>query len=233
MITLPLLIYKYRIFILLIMFKIVFFDGNGVIYDRDNNYESGFFNKIEQETGFKNVETVFDMIKYDCMKNEFSRVELFKIFVKIVGSEKSPEILDKEYAELKANNIFLLKDCVPVLKFLKNNNIKIGLLSDGIFKSGEKRVWLKKMGVAKYFDYLFCSRDLGFTKIYPQNIKKVLKEVGVEKNEVLLVAHEMSDFLGALHEGVPTLCINKSVSTDYNVDGVSEVPDFLVKEELL
>jgi putative hydrolase of the HAD superfamily len=115
-----------------------------------------------------------------------------------------------------------------VLKTLKSKGLKIGLISNSVHSGNEKKQWLRRMGLLKYFDFIFSSSDLGFTKVYPECLKKVLKITGFEPNQAILVGHQYKDFLGARLIGMKTLSINK-VSADYEVSNLSEIPEAISK----
>lgn len=215
------------------MIKVVLFDGNGVIYDRVKDYDKPFFDKLSEESDFNDVKTVFNLLKYDCKMGLFSRVELFQKVLRIIGLNADPVKLDKDYSKVRLNTVLLLKRILPVLETLKSKDIKIGLLSDGIFSPEEKGKWLKKLGVKKYFNYIFTSQSLGFTKIYPQCLIEAIKRIGCKPNKVLLIGHELNDFLGAMFLGVPTLSVGYNITTTYNVKDFKSIPEFLVNEGLI
>jgi hypothetical protein len=61
------------------MIKVVFFDGNGVIYKKKNSdFTKDFFNDLEQKSGYKNIKEIFKLLVHDCQKGVYSKKELLK-----------------------------------------------------------------------------------------------------------------------------------------------------------
>jgi len=215
------------------MIKLILFDGNGVIYKRKKHYAREFFKKLSIESNFNNVEIVFNLLKHDCAMGEFTRAELFKKLIRIIGLNADPIKLEKEYTLVRNKHVSMLHNIEEVLKKLKNKGIKIGLLSDGMYSPAEKSAWLKRIKVLKYFNYVFTSSDLGATKIYPENMKRVTEITGFKPNEIILVGHELKDFLGAMFLGVITLSVGNEITTTHNVKTYQEIPSYLEQEGLI
>jgi FMN phosphatase YigB (HAD superfamily) len=215
------------------MLKVVLFDGDKVIYYKEKNYDKEFFERLEAKSGFKNIRSVFQLLRQDCKKRVYNRIELFKRLLNIIGLDEDPAEIEKEYSKIKADKIFLFKRIVTALKSLKNNNVKIGLMSDSIFTSEEKRKWFKRLSIEEYFDYYFTSYSLNASKVNIESFKKVLNTVKCEPEEVLMVGHEYSDFLGAMQLGIPTLSVGDGLSTTYNVKNYEEIPKFLEEKGLI
>jgi len=215
------------------MIKLVLFDGNGVIYKRKKDYAREFFKKLSNDSGFNNVEKVFNLLKHDCSRGYLSRIELIKKVLRIIGYNADPVKLEKEYTHLRNKHVYKINEIEKVFKELKKLKIKIGLMSDGMYSAHEKSNWLKKMKILKYFNYAFTSSDLGATKIYPQGLQKVLEITGLKPNQVLLVGHELKDFLGAMMLGVQTISVGNEISTTHNVKTYHEIPNYLKREKLI
>lgn len=215
------------------MFKVLLFDASGVIYERPEEYDKGFFKKIDELTGFKGSKTVFDLLSYDYMMNDDSRRDLFRDFFNIIQFDKEVDSFLEEYERIKREELFLKQGVKSMLESLQGFDVKLGILSNGMFTNDEKSDWLESLGVLHFFDFVFTSKSLGYTKIYRECMSKVLNLLGCEPNQVLMVGHEYSDFVGAGLCGVRTLSKGFDLSTSFNVEDLTKVSSFLFDNGLI
>jgi len=214
------------------MIKAILFDGGDVVYKRDREPLEKYFKELSKKYNFLNVKKVYRWLKNDCGNGKFNRVELFRKILKVIGSKADPVKTEKEFTKARNVDIRLVKGMDKVLKAIKDKGLKIGLLSDGLYTSKEKSEWLRQIGVLKYFDYVFTSYDLKAKKLYTKNSLTALKKMKLKPSEVILIGHNIQDFIGAMQVGIKTLSINNNVTTTYNTN-YKNIPRFLEQKGLI
>ncbi|MBD3312368.1 HAD hydrolase-like protein [archaeon] len=214
------------------MFKTIFFDGNGVIYERDKSYCNDFFKEMGEKSGFKNTKEAFDLLNEGCKRGRYSRVEVFKKLLQITGLNGDAVKLEKEYFKLKAGSTSVIKEARPVIKELKEKGLKLGIMSNSNFSGKERGEWLINNGVNE-FDHVFTSSDFKATKLSPEFPLKAVKKIKCKTKEAILVSHKLSDFIGAMLIGMDTMSIGVKLSTTYNVKSIKLIPSLLIKENLI
>jgi len=105
----------------------------------------------------------------------------------------------------------LMKNAELALKYLKEKNIIIGLISNTGRTPGEKiRMLLKELKIYDYFEGLFFSDEIGFLKPNPIIFDMCIKSLSVNKLETIFVGDlKYSDYDGALNYGMDAYLFNK------------------------
>lgn len=214
------------------MIKTVFFDGNGVIYQRDKSYCNEFFKELKEKSGFNNTKEAFNLLNEGCKHGRYSRVEVFKRLLQITGLDGDAAKLEREYFKLKADSTSLIKKACPVIKELKEKGLKLGIMSNSNFSGKEREEWLVNNGVSE-FDYVFTSSDFKATKLSPEFPLKAVKKTKCGVKDAILVSHKLSDFIGAMLIGMNTMSIGVKLSTTYNAKSIDLIPPLLIKEGLI
>lgn len=214
------------------MIKIIFFDGNGVIYERDKKDSNQLFKELSKKSGFKKTKEAFNLLNINCKNGDYSRIDLFSKLVKIIGLKEDPVKLEKRYFKLKNNSTSIIKDSLQPIKELKSKGLKLGLVSNSNFTGSEREAWLVKNGV-KEFDYIFTSSDFKTTKLKPEFPLKAISKSGYRIEEAILVSHKLSDFIGAMLTGMATMSIGKDLQTTYNVKKLQLIPSLLTNKKLI
>ncbi|MCX7831345.1 MAG: HAD family hydrolase [Actinobacteria bacterium] len=101
------------------------------------------------------------------------------------------------------SELVLLEGALEVLRFLKENNVRIGLISDTVLTKGKHLVvHLRRHGILKYFDYLVFSDEVGAVKPNPYIFNYALKKLGAYPEESAHIGDfPWSDIEGALNIG--------------------------------
>lgn len=76
------------------------------------------------------------------------------------------------------------KNMQELVKQVKENDVKVVLVSD--IMSFEKE-YLDKKNAYILFDKVFCSCDIGMSKLNPDIFKKIIKDLKIDPSEILLV----------------------------------------------
>ncbi|WP_206046596.1 HAD family hydrolase [Inconstantimicrobium porci] len=138
--------------------------------------------------------------------------------------EKSELIFSKVW--LKDRELF--PDVLDVLEYLKNNNYKMGVISD---TSPSLELTLTSLGIGRYFDCFICSDIVGVMKPDPKIYKTALDTLGVKAEESIYVDDYDYDKEadGARKLGFTSfhLCRNGELKDKWDIKSLSEIVDFL------
>lgn len=113
-----------------------------------------------------NSEKIFEQFRVEAMKNPNKKFDRWRVVLTALGEKEDKDCLmklDEHYHRLQTK-LQLSEKFVELFDFLKQKNIQMGLLSNGIANKQEQKI--KQLGLAKYIeaDKVFISELLGVSK---------------------------------------------------------------------
>ncbi len=100
-------------------------------------------------------------------------------------------------------------DTLPVLKQLKNDGYKIGLITNAMQPMWMRDVELRAYGILDYLDVRLTSGDVGFMKPHPQIYRRALELLAVEPEEAVFVGDRpANDIAGANEAGITSVLMS-------------------------
>lgn len=108
---------------------------------------------------------------------------------------------------------------------------KLGVISNSM--SGAPRDFLKREGLAGYFEVIIISRDVGIRKPNPKIFSIALQRLGVRPSEAAHVGNSLEeDVAGAKGAGMKAVLVGKGeepaeVEPDLTVQSITELPSAL------
>lgn len=142
----------------------------------------------------------------------------FKLFFKKLNKKVDVKKAITEYRHFLKNShsIIPMADAKKTLIFLKKQNKKLYIASNGITKVQHRR--LEEAGLAKFFNQEFVSENLGFAKPNPKFFIKIAKEIPLfSKNKALMIGDSLStDILGAYRFKIDSAWLNIDSQIDYS-----------------
>lgn len=121
-----------------------------------------------------------------------------------------------EYVRAEVNKrVRLINGALEVISYLKSKNIKVGVLTNGIFiDQASKLINLK---VDKFVDYLVTSDMCATDKPDPKIFQYLLNKMGVLSNQTLMIGDDIvEDIKGAHDVGIKTLYLKNSKLQNVN-----------------
>lgn len=170
------------------MIKAVVFDLDDTLISEHQYIESGY-QKVAEFLNDKygwSIETtkkrLLELLKKDS-KNVFNR-----LFEEKQVNFDIPEIL--ELVSVYRNhlpNIEFFSDVIPTLQVLKENSIKLGIITDGYRETQNSK--LKILQAEKYFDSIIVTEELGreYWKPDPRAFEMMSDALGVQFDEMVYV----------------------------------------------
>ncbi|MDK2907548.1 MAG: putative hydrolase of the superfamily [Candidatus Woesearchaeota archaeon] len=237
-----------------------------VIFDFDNTLE--FWNVASNKAERKLIQDVAKEAKVSRLKLEesFKRNKEYyllngktpALFSRVFWMRKSLEELNAHLSlsEIHKHIDAFWKDCEKnvrlydgaeeLLKYLKANGIKLGLISDSDGLKRYKINRIKRLGIKKYFDVILTTDDVGYNKPHRAIFIEALKRLDVKPKKTWMVGdNPRSDCYGAKHVGINTICVLRGTwksffshperekqyarYIDYRIDNLKEVKRFFKK----
>jgi putative hydrolase of the HAD superfamily len=115
-----------------------------------------------------------------------------------------------------------------VLKELKKQNIKIGLLSNTAYGADKEYLIGSTPQINQYYDACLASTDVGFRKPHTAGFLQLLQAMQVQAGDCLFVGDEPVDVIGANKTGMISVLINRSgekrdYGQKYTVSSLTEI----------
>lgn len=106
-----------------------------------------------------------------------------------------------------------------LLKFLKNNRIKLGVLSDVAYGMDNKYALEDIVCLTEYLDVAMTSNDVGYRKPNPLGLQLIAQKFNTEVSTIIFVGDEEKDIICAKNAGaLSALVIRNGSTTDYGQD---------------
>ena len=211
------------------MLKLCIFDMDGTLVDTISSI-AYFANRALNMYGLPSIEENH----YKIMVGNGSRVLCERMIERVGGSKEQLEKVFPEYNESYDNDFLYLTKaydgCVEMLRALKEMGVKTAILSnkpdstakkvsDALFESG-------------LIDVCYGGRDGIALKPDPAGVFEILKEFGVEKDEVLYVGDTATDIKTAKNADLTNIGVLwgfrdrnelEGAGADYIIDHPSEI----------
>ncbi len=146
-----------------------------------------------------------------------------------LGIPRNEETLEMLHGLFKRHYKQELFPCVEEVLEELTGRYSLALISNTM--SDQPRRILERTGLARHFDVIVCSRDLGIRKPNPRIFDHVLEELGVKPNEAAHVGDNVeADMVGASNAGLVPIWIKNNESppwSGYAISSICELPEFL------
>lgn len=144
----------------------------------------------------------------------------------IPPNEETLEILHELFKRHYKQDLF---PCVEEVLEDLAGSYSLALISNTM--SDQPRLILERTGLARHFEVIVCSRDLGVRKPNPRIFQYVLGELGVRPDEAVHVGDSVeADMVGASSAGLVPVWIKNAESqpwTGHAISSICELPEFL------
>lgn len=143
--------------------------------------------------------------------NQIGYLIWFKMF-EILKIDLSPVLINKCFNDFHSyilNHISLRAGVSEVLDFLKTNNIKIAVLSNGSFDEKIKKIMAVK--IDKKIDILVTSELFKDDKPKSSSLVYLINKLGLKRNEIIYIGDSYKeDILLAKKLGIKTIYFNEN-----------------------
>ena len=197
------------------MIKLVVFDLDGVLVDACEWHRIAL-NKALQQT-----------CKYEISLQEHYReyngiptmTKLKKLNEKGIISKDKFEIIEelkqKYTIELINNTAHIREEKVQLLKYLKQNEIKVACYTNSIRKTAE--LMLNKTGILNLFDLVITNQDVEKSKPDPQGYLKIMNLLNINCCNTIIVEDSPKGFEAAYRSGAKVFKVNDQEQVNINL----------------
>jgi len=227
-------------------FNFILFDLDGTLFD----YHKAEHKALKKLFEYFHIKGEFDRLRKIYIKinlstwEEFRNHEItaedlktkrFKLFSKKLNLNIPPPEFSKMYQKFLAEGTDLLDGAQEVLTKLKNSNIKMSLITNGLSHVQNKR--LSNSPVLDYFSDVFISEEIGFAKPHPAIFEHIFKkDEGLDKNKTIIIGDNLySDIKGGKNFGIKTCWFNPGreenitdIIPDYQIENLKQIPEIVI-----
>lgn len=132
-----------------------------------------------------------ELNRFRAKGKEMTFEEVYSIFLSNLDVRYDREMLDYLHDNFRKHYRTQYFPCVEDVLTELSSKYKVALLSNTM--SDQPKILLREAGFDKYFDAIYCSRDLGVRKPNPKIFDIVLKELGVHPENAVHVGDSALD----------------------------------------
>lgn len=185
------------------MIKAIYFDLDGVLFNRDeaekNTLEyinEHYLNTIELKSLFtywKQINrNLWVQCSNECITAEQVLIKRWSEMISLIGLKKniSSEDLSEVYIEKYTSPIYKI-DLTNILEILKSRKYFLSVITNGVKRT--QHLKLNNMNLTKYFDYIITDQDSGYRKPDVGIFKYALSLYNVNAKEAIYIGDSYSD----------------------------------------
>lgn len=188
-------------------YKLIIFDLIDTLANSESIFESTKI--LEQEVGTEMVDFIIGGGKIDTEKSVDDVITRVKNFKDI--SDKQEKMIMNW---IEPSGTVLLNDSIEILKYLKNKNYIIGIISNS---PPTKQNQLKDLEIDSYVDSALFSFECGYRKPSKEIYDIFLKRFGILPTETLMIGDSLkNDVVGAQSAGLDAILLDRDNTIDYH-----------------
>ena len=188
-------------------YKLIIFDLIDTLANSESIFESTKI--LEQEVGTEMVDFIIGGGKIDTEKSVDDVITRVKNFKDI--SDKQEKIIRNW---IEPSGTILLNDSIEILKYLKNKNYIIGIISNS---PPTKQNQLKDLEIDSYVDSALFSFECGYRKPSKDIYDIFLKRFSILPTETLMIGDSLkNDVVGAQSAGLDAILLDRDNTIDYH-----------------
>lgn len=160
---------------------------------------------------------------------EMNFEEVYSIFLSNLGVRYNDDMLEYLHENFRNHYKTNFFPCTESILKTLSVKYKVALISNTM--SDQPKRLLTESGLEKFFDVIYCSRDLGVRKPNPEIFNIVLKELDVDPTETVHVGDSVeADMYGAKRSNITGIWIktpNQRPWSGYAISNICELTRFL------
>ena len=174
------------------------------------------------------------LLNYD--RNNWWQIVINQLEISLDLDSRVKKKLTRIYWDSYVNSVNPYKDTIPVLKYLKNKEYFLGLITDTDGSPGIKKSRIEKLTFYNFFDsIIIAGEDTEYTKPDPEPYFKMAKSLGCSIEECIYVGDKLfNDIKGALVAGMKNILIQRrkwdvgtSIKPDIIINNLKQLRTFL------
>ncbi|MBW2341154.1 MAG: HAD family hydrolase [Deltaproteobacteria bacterium] len=208
--------------------KGMLFDADGVVYFRDEQTLMpilDFFKGKGVTLTAGEFEAAYGRRKLDAYKGRISKDEHLRETLNHLQIQYDSLFFNQFKETFRANYaaIKLGKGIRPLFARLKQEGLKIAVITDTFSSEEQKWRWFRRIGLDTFIDVIVCSSETGFTKDEMGSYAMALRKLNLKPKEVLFVGHQEYEMEGARKAGVTAVSLVKGIKEDIYVNSTDKL----------
>ena len=215
------------------MLKLVIFDLDNTLYDYD------YYNVIAEQALYKELQECFGLTLKEAETILYKAKKVVKaqlgnvaschnrlLYMQVLCEQLKvkpalyAEKLDGIYWDSFLGDAKLYDYTLPVLKYVREKGLKIGLLTDLTAHIQYRKLSVFEIG--EYFDYIVTSEEAGEEKPSEKMFELILRKSGVKPEEALMIGDSLSKDI----EGAQKYCI-EAIHVIKDMDLLSAIKEYI------
>ncbi|MHC4271973.1 MAG: HAD family hydrolase [Planctomycetota bacterium] len=211
-------------------FKNIIFDMGDIFFDATiwRKWLTKHLQGLGVEIDYETLCRKWDLKLVEVYVGQRKYWDRFKEFLSELGLNKKQSKATVHASREKAREIenrVLFKGVAETLHRLKEQGVKLAILSDT--ESNEERIRqrLEDLNICQYFDVVVTSIDIGHVKPEPEAFEAVLRKLNSSKEESAFVGHDLDELQGALDFGIDCIAYNYTgeVPATYHIENFDKL----------
>ena len=194
--------------------------------DYDENYHFNTYEKINS--------AIWKELEQGLITQEKLKTERFKRFIDKIDMSFDENDFATTYMKYLGDGSFLFEGARKLIKDLSDKYI-LSIVTNGLTIVQERRI--KKSSIAKYFEDIVISEEIGIAKPHPDIFEHAIGNLGeFNKDEILMIGDNLSsDIKGGINYNIDTCWYNPNkkenksdLSPTYEISDYKELRNILL-----
>jgi putative hydrolase of the HAD superfamily len=220
-------------------YKMIIFDADDTLFDFSKS-EIHSFRKAMEECSLIYKEEYFITYKKinDEIWNEFEKglitqkelkIDRFRRFLNEIKKDVDASIFSESFMNNLEHASFLFEDALELVEKISKTH-RLIMVTNGLTRVQRTRI--RKSVIAKYFETIIVSEDIGYAKPDPLIFEKGLLGISLPKKEEMMIVGDSltSDIKGGINYGIDTVWYNpkgninsSKVTPTYEIRKLSDI----------
>lgn len=161
------------------------------------------------------IEATNILKKYNTRLNprdyEVKDTDIFKEIHQAWGIDKDVKQTIHKFFSFFQQESRVFEDTIPILKYLKDRDIKVGILTDVPYGMYRELVLKDIEEFKQYIDIVITSVDVGYRKPRSEGFFQLASQLGCSPERMCYVGNESKDIMGAKRSGMKGILINRTL----------------------
>jgi len=225
-------------------YEIIIFDADETLFDFKKSEKKAFENTIidfgieyDEEYHFKIYKeinsAIWKELENGLITQKKLKIERFKRLSQKLSIQFNEVEFAKLFMEYLSQASFLYEKSEELIQNL-NKDYRLTIITNGLSIVQDKRI--KKSIIAKYFEDIVVSEEIGISKPNPEIFQYALNNINyTNKDKVLIVGDSLtSDIQGGINFGIDTCWFNPTMNSNsigieptYIISNLMELKDIL------
>ena len=208
--------------------KAFFFDAHGVIYYRpsEGGYLKSFLESQDFNGDIKAAKASTAHLRDQAFRGKIGLDEYRVELLKGCGFN-DPDVIDAGISALKKDqaNIALYEGVIETITTLKNQDFKVGIITDAAVAKMRKLEWIRSCGLKIAWDAYANSMDLGTRKPDPLMYQTALQQARISHHYSVFVGHASHELTGARSMGMTTVAFHPDpdAEADFFIESLQDL----------